>query len=72
MLPVPPITPQNPIPPVTTMPKKKGGAGAAVGIIIIVILIVFGGLYFWGAYLNSKNQDQQLPLIPGDPATSQQ
>ncbi|OGG52748.1 hypothetical protein A3C20_03120 [Candidatus Kaiserbacteria bacterium RIFCSPHIGHO2_02_FULL_55_25] len=72
MPPVYPTPPQNPAPPVTTMPKKKGGVGATAGIVIIVILMLFGALYFWGAYLNSKNQDQQLPLIPGDPATSQQ
>ena len=65
------MPPQNPIPPAPVMPKKKGGAGATTGIIIIVILMLFGALYFWGAYLNSKNQSQQLPLIPGDPATSQ-
>lgn len=54
------------------MPKKKSGAGAMVGVIIIVILMLFGALYFWGAYLNSKNQSQQLPLIPGDATTTPQ
>ena len=55
------------------MPKKKNGVGATAGIVIIVILMLFGALYFWGAYLNSKNQPQQpLPLIPGDPTTSVQ
>lgn len=38
-----------------------------MGIIIIVILMMFGALYFWGAYLNAQNAEQQpLPLIPGD------
>lgn len=47
--------------------KKRDGAGATVGIIIIVILMMFGALYFWGAYLNAQNAEQQpLPLIPGD------
>ena len=52
------------------MPKKKSGMGATAGIVIIIILMLFGALYFWGAYLNSKDQDQPLPLIPGDATTS--
>jgi len=70
MPPVSPTPSQNPTPPVSTVPKKKGGAGATAGIVIIVILMLFGALYFWGAYLNSKNQNQQLPLIPGDATTT--
>jgi hypothetical protein len=45
---------------------KKTSVGPTVGIIIIVILLAFGALYFWGAKLNSADQNQPLPLIPGD------
>lgn len=45
---------------------KKAGAGAWIGTAIIVILLGFGALYFWGAYLNSRNSVDQLPFIPGD------
>ena len=45
---------------------RKSGTGAWIGIAIIVILLGFGALYFWGAYLNSRNSVDQLPFIPGD------
>lgn len=48
---------------------KKGAAGPTVGIIIIVLILMLGALYFTTTGLNSNNDDQQLPFIPGD-ATS--
>lgn len=59
-------TPPQQTPDIVPAGHKKGSIGPTVGIIIIVILLVFGALYFWGAKLNSTDQDQQLPLIPGD------
>jgi hypothetical protein len=47
--------------------RQRSGIGAITGIIIILILVVFGGLYFWGAYLNRTNSTDQLPFIPENP-----
>lgn len=51
--------------------QQKVGAGPIVGVVIIVALMIFGGLYFWGAYLNNRNSANTLPLIPGDSVTGQ-
>jgi hypothetical protein len=51
-------------------PHERSGIGPTVGIIIIVVLVLFGALYFWGAYLNSKNSVEQVPFIP-DNSTEQ-
>ncbi|OHB18481.1 MAG: hypothetical protein A2854_04340 [Parcubacteria group bacterium RIFCSPHIGHO2_01_FULL_56_18] len=69
------MPPSNP-PPVDlqefiTPKTQKPSAGPIVGIIIIVLLLVVGALYFWGAYLNSQNTPDELPLIPGDDSTAQ-
>ena len=64
------IPPDIRIPDNTPAPKG-GAAGPTVGIIIIVILLAFGAFYFWGAKLNQQDQ-QPLPLIPGDTTTTLQ
>lgn len=40
--------------PVSPEPEKSGGMGPLIGIVIIIIVLIFGGLYFWGAQLNSQ------------------
>lgn len=50
-------------------PAHKKPVGPIVGVIIIVLLMAFGALYFWGATLNQKNPDNNLPLIPADSST---
>ena len=37
---------------------KSGGKGPMVGIVVIIILLIFGGLYFWGASLNSAQLNE--------------
>jgi hypothetical protein len=49
------------------LPQGHGsGNGPMIGIIIIVIVLALGGLYFWGAQLNSE--PDPLPFIPADSA----
>ncbi len=40
---------------------KEMAFGPVIGILIIVALLVFGGLYFWGSYLQ-KDLGMDLPL----------
>ena len=43
--------------------SQKKSIGPAVGIAIIVVIIIFGGLYYWGAKINSqeaKNLQESL------------
>lgn len=50
---------------------QKSTIGPFVGIIIILVLLVLGAFYFWGAHLNTvREQEQNLPLIPGDSTTT--
>ena len=44
----------------------RSGVGPVVGAIIIIVLLAFGALYFYGEYLNSQNNPQEVPLIQGD------
>lgn len=48
------------------LPPHQKKSGPIVGIVIIVVLLIFGALYFWGAYLNAKDTEEQLPLIQGN------
>jgi hypothetical protein len=73
MPPTPPPQTPDTQPHINAMPKEaqhshrpKASVGPTIGIVIIVILLIFGALYFWGAKLNSEDQNQPLPLIPGD------
>jgi hypothetical protein len=64
---------QNPIEQKKLLPEgeKKSAFGPLIGIIVIIVLSGFGALYFWGAYLNKQNSQQELPFIPGDNSTQQ-
>lgn len=56
---VPPTPPQAPTQDQNTAPApKSGGKGPMVGIAVIIILLIFGGLYFWGASLNSAQLNE--------------
>jgi len=61
-----PVAPnQTQAQPPTPPTEKSGGVGPMMGIVIIVILLIFGGLYFWGAYLNEQKQmDESLLFDP--------
>lgn len=67
-------TNQNPVAAGSQMPVSSGGeprpdrkpVGPIAGAIIVIILLVAGGLYFWGAKLNSQMQPQEMPYIPDD------
>ena len=51
------------------VPKKESGVGPLVGIIILV----FGGLYYWGGYLNEQAQNginAALDTVRGDTIAS--
>lgn len=57
--------------PVKMRSGQKSTIGPFVGIIIILVLLVLGAFYFWGAHLNTvREQEQNLPLIPGDSTTT--
>ncbi len=43
---------------------QSPGAGPVVGAIIIIILMIFGGFYFWGAYLNHQRPTISAPTTP--------
>ena len=69
-----PMPPHMP-PPNTPRPeqlRQKSGFGPTIGIAIIIILMLFGGLYFWGAWLNANSTQEPLPFIPGDPVVELQ
>ncbi|MDO8514513.1 MAG: hypothetical protein Q7S50_03155 [bacterium] len=51
-------------------PAHKSSTGPIVGTIIIVVLLVVGALYFWGAQLNQRDAEDQLPLIPGNDSST--
>jgi hypothetical protein len=67
-------TNQNPVAAGSQMPVSPGGepkpdrkpVGPIAGAIIVIILLVAGGLYFYGAKLNSQMQPQEMPYIPDD------
>ncbi len=45
------------------MKPKKKSVGPIIGIAIIVIIIIFGGLYYWGAQINTQEiKDEQESL----------
>jgi hypothetical protein len=66
-------TNQNPVAAGSQMPVSPGGepqpsrkpVGPIAGAVIVIILLVAGGLYFYGAKLNSQITDQ-APYIPSD------
>jgi hypothetical protein len=69
---------QNTTPePVMTPPQapevedKKSPVGPIVGAIIIIVIIIFGGLYFWGSYLENQTDiyTEALPFLLGDGTT---
>lgn len=60
-----PISTGSQMPPVGLPPENKGGVGPIAGAVIIIILLIAGGLYFWGAQLNT-NTIQETPYIPSD------
>ncbi len=37
-------------------PPSDSGAGPIIGAIIVVAVLVLGGLYYWGAYLERRDQ----------------
>ncbi len=42
---------------------QKKSVGPIIGIAIIVIIIIFGGLYYWGAQINTQEiKDEQESL----------
>lgn len=45
---------------------EKSSIGPLVGILIIVLILGLGGLYFWGAKLNTEQSNDTPPLILGD------
>ncbi len=55
----------------SSLPESHVGIGPWIGTFIIIVLLLFGGLYFWGAYLNRQNSVEQLPFIPADNSTQQ-
>jgi len=62
---------QNPIAggsqmPMTPEEQPRGGVGPIAGAIIVILLLVAGGLYFWGAKLNEKSQENTMPYIPSN------
>lgn len=62
-----PVTNQNPIANGTQMPlvAERKPIGPIAGAIIVIVLLVAGGLYFWGAKLNSQIS-VETPYIPDD------
>ena len=52
--------------PVTPPEPQKSGVGPIAGAIIVILLLVAGGLYFWGAKLNEKAQENTMPYIPSN------
>ena len=54
-----PIAPEQP----------KSGVGPIAGAVIVILLLVAGGLYFWGAKLNEKAQENTMPYIPSNDDT---
>lgn len=67
-------TNQNPIASGSQMPVQpeppKGGVGPIAGAIVVILLLAAGGLYFYGAKLNEKNQmDNNIPYIPSEEMT---
>ena len=44
----------------------RSSIGPLVGAVIVIVLLAFGALYFYGEYLNSQNNPQEVPLIQGD------
>lgn len=54
---------ENRIPEEFVSPKKEGGkVGPFISSIIIIIIIILGGLYFWGAIIDSR----VTPDVPED------
>lgn len=49
--------------PLSSPPERKP-IGPIAGAIIVIVLLVLGGLYFWGAQMNSRIDE--TPYIPGD------
>lgn len=69
---MPPSSPVREVPPRDDAPHveytaPRSGFGPSIGIAIIIILMLFGGLYVLGAWLNARDTQDPLPLIPGDP-----
>jgi hypothetical protein len=62
-----PVTNQNPVANGTQMPltPERKPVGPIAGAIIVIVLLIAGGLYFWGAKLNSQ-MSQDMPYIPDD------
>lgn len=52
--------------PMTPEEQPRGGVGPIAGAIIVILLLVAGGLYFWGAKLNEKAQENTMPYIPSN------
>ena len=50
---------------------QKSSAGPLIGAFIIIVLLIFGALYFWGAYLNSKDSVDEIPFIPSNDSTQE-
>lgn len=44
---------------------EKTPIGPIAGAVIVIVLLVAGGLYFYGAKLNSQTANE-MPYIPGD------
>lgn len=66
-----PVTNQNPVASGSQMPvsssnqsKGKKPIGPIAGAAIVIVLLIAGGLYFYGAKLNS--QIEEMPYIPND------
>ncbi|TSC86950.1 MAG: hypothetical protein G01um10148_55 [Parcubacteria group bacterium Gr01-1014_8] len=63
---VSPNIPQTPPGQAPLPQREKSSIGPLIGTLIIVLIIAAGGLYFWGAKLNSMNSNNLPPLILGD------
>lgn len=52
--------------PMTPEEQPRGGVGPIAGAIIVILLLIAGGLYFWGAKINEKSQENTMPYIPSN------
>jgi hypothetical protein len=51
------------------LPQRTKSSGPLFGTGIIMVLLLIGAFYFWGAELNRRSRENQLPLIPADDTT---
>ncbi|MBI5004427.1 hypothetical protein HZC00_05040 [Candidatus Kaiserbacteria bacterium] len=69
---MPPQQPQSNGPisdPDHLLPRHQKSSGPLFGTGIVIVLLLVGAFYFWGAELNRRNNETQLPLIPASDTT---